>query len=483
VTGTATLTGGTLQPSLLGGFVPAVGSTVNNVITAAGGVVGTFDSVGHAAPVLRAVPDYVTDPNAVSLTFERHLTNPELGLDGAQLGLALALTGLEQTNPSANLTEILDAITNLPTAEEVKNAYDQILPRKLDQMAQSTMTGARMQNGNLLTRMNNLRHGVTPRGLGFVQNDRGVSWNYDGLLLAESGSSFSALRNLDRLEYDKDTAKRWGVFANGSGVFGDQDSRQNQTGYDFTAASGTIGVDYRVIDELVIGLAGGYNHIDTSVDNNGGDATVQSASIAPYVSYSHESIYFDATAGYARNFYDIDRNIAFGTINTTANGNPEGNQAYAYADVGYDYKIKDFVIGPVGTISYTRLWIDSYTESGAGVLNLDIGSQTADSLQSGIGWQWAYIYQKGDFALVPNMTVTWQHEYLDDSRFIEAKFAGGGGSFQTPTADAQRDTALIRTGVNARLSDCVTLTLGHSMILGDSSYSEQAVNGGVRFDF
>lgn len=481
VTGTATLTGGTLQPGLLGGFIPAIGSTIAGVVTAGGGLGGTeFDRVRHAGPVLAAIPTY--NPGSVDLTFQRDMANPELGLNSGQLGLGLALQDLDQTSPSADLTEVLDAITRLPDAAAVKNAYDQILPTKLDQMSQASFTSARMQDGNLTTRMNNLRAGVTPRSVGFVQSDEAARWNYEGLLLAENGNTFGVLRNIDRLQYDEDTSKRWGVFANGSGVFGQQDARTNQTAFDFTAVGATIGADYRFSDNFVGGLAGGYSHIKTSVDNNGGEAVVQSASVGPYVSYKHESIYFDGTFGYSRNFYDIERNIAFGTIDRTATGKPDGNQVYAYGGVGYDYKIKDFVIGPVGTMQYTSVWMDGYTETGAGILNLNIQDQHAQSLQSGIGWHWAYVYQDGDISFIPNLMITWQHEYLNDSRLIEASLAGSS-SFQTPTASPRRDTANVNLGLNTRFSDWVTLTLGYNTILGDNSYTEHAVNGGVRFDF
>lgn len=481
VGGTATLTGSTLRPTLLGGFIPAVNSTITGVLTAGGGLGGTtFAGVAHPAPVLKAIPTY--NPNSVDLTFQRDLANPELGLDSAQNGLATALTDFDNTSPSAELTTVLNAITALPTAEAVKYAYNQILPRKLDQIAQTTMTSARIQNGNLTTRMDNLRYGITPRSFGFTDNNQSMSWNYDGLLLAENGSYLDVLRNMDRLKYDSDADNRWGIFANGSGVFGTQDPRDDQTGYDFTALGATIGADYRVMDNLILGLGAGYNHIRTTVDNDGGNATVQGITIGPYVSYTYNHIYFDGDVGYARNFYDTERKIQFGTVNQTADGSTQGNQVFAYGGAGYDYKIKDFVIGPVGTVQYTRLWVDPYTETNAGVLNLNVAEQTADSLRSGLGWHWAYVYKTDDFSLIPNLTVTWQHEFLDNSRLIDARLAGGG-SFQTPTADPRRDTINVNLGLNTRLSDNITLTLGYNTVLGDDTYFEQGVNGGVRVDF
>jgi autotransporter-associated beta strand protein len=363
VTAGAANLAGTFGPTLFGGFVPPVGTVITDIITTTGGVAGTFDSVQPMKPVLTVIPIY--NANSVDLMVVRFLTNPALGLDSAQHGLATSLTLAENQAPTADLIDVLDAISTFDTISEVRNAYNEILPRKLDQLGQTSINTTRLQNGNLSTRMNNLRAGVYPRADMFVDNSQ-MAWNYQGTYLDVVGIPTEGSQKgwFDKFDDDK---KNWGIFANGSALFGDQASSvPAQTGYDYTAVGATLGLDYRVVEELVVGLAGGYNHTDTTVDNNGGKANVNTLTIGPYATVQVGDFYADAYAGYAKNFYDIDRNIIFGTINRTAQGDPNGDQVFSYIGFGYDRHIDDFVTGPIVSLQYTKLWIDGYTESNAG---------------------------------------------------------------------------------------------------------------------
>jgi hypothetical protein len=58
---------------------------------------------------------------------------------------------------------------------------------------------------------------------------------------------------------------RWGVWANGWGDFVDvQDTAPLVRGYRFTTGGMSAGIDYRIFDNLAVGLFGGYSHLDRS---------------------------------------------------------------------------------------------------------------------------------------------------------------------------------------------------------------------------
>ncbi len=477
--GTATLNG-SFSPSLMGGFVPQVGTIIPNLITSTGALTGTFSAVYDIALTLRADPVY--NANSLDAIIRRDLTNPALGLDPAQHGVATSLTIVDNTAPTADLTTVLDAIAQLNTVEAVRAAYDQILPHKLDQLSQASINNTRLQNGNLSTRMNNLRAGVYPRAEMFVDNTQ-MAWNFEGTHYDVVGIPSEGNQHgwFDRYE---DQQQNWGVFANGSAIFGEQDSDPvtQQTGYDFRTVGATLGVDYKVTNDFILGLAGGYNNTKTTVDNNGGSAKVDTISAGPYATCQVGDFYADAYGGYARNLYDMERRILFGTINRTAKGSPNGDQLFSYLGLGYDRHIGDFITGPILSLQYTRLWIDSYTETDAGSMNLQIDKQSADSLQNGLGWHWACNLKLGNMIFLPNISATYTHEYLNDSRSITAKIIGGS-SFQTPTASPERDFVRVGAGFSALLTDSLSVSLGYNTQILDNGYTEQGVSGGVRVGF
>ena len=49
---------------------------------------------------------------------------------------------------------------------------------------------------------------------------------------------------------------RWGVWVTGFGDFVDVDQDYNAHGYDFTTGGFSVGVDYRVTDQLALGAMG-----------------------------------------------------------------------------------------------------------------------------------------------------------------------------------------------------------------------------------
>ena len=79
---------------------------------------------------------------------------------------------------------------------------------------------------------------------------------------------------------------------------------------------------------------------------------------------------------YALNLFDLECQLSFGGLSRTAKSSPTGNQFNAYAEAGYDLSLGRLVATPVVSLAYSSLWLDSFTESGAGALG--DGSQSAD---------------------------------------------------------------------------------------------------------
>ena len=76
---------------------------------------------------------------------------------------------------------------------------------------------------------------------------------------------------------------RWSNYFKVQGLFSDQDSSANRTGYDATSVGLQAGVDYTFSPQLVVGLAFGYTYTDADLDAGLGeieDHTVRSGPAA-----------------------------------------------------------------------------------------------------------------------------------------------------------------------------------------------------------
>src|SRR5262249_48048339 len=120
-----------------------------------------------------------------------------------------------------------------------------------------------------------------------------------------------------------------------------------------------------------------------------------------------------------------------------------GWDAGVRAEAGFDLvNLGGVEIQPLASIGYTHIEQDSFQESGASSLNLDVDSQTVDSAQTGVRARVHRLIQaEGKLWFHPELTASWQHELGDRERELDARIGGTPGAVYTvrgakPTADA-----------------------------------------------
>jgi outer membrane autotransporter protein len=133
-----------------------------------------------------------------------------------------------------------------------------------------------------------------------------------------------------------------------------------------------------------------------------------------------------------------------------------------------------------------HLAVQSLQEQGPTALNVD--AQNEDSFRSQVGFEGRFSMAcntpAGVLKLTPHASASWQHEYLDESQGITSQFNGtGGGSFVTQTDSPDRDSAFIDAGLDAQVSEAVTVFVGYGVQVGQADFFAQSAEGGVRIGF
>jgi uncharacterized protein YhjY with autotransporter beta-barrel domain len=211
-----------------------------------------------------------------------------------------------------------------------------------------------------------------------------------------------------------------------------QQSSENQTGFTFNIAGFTAGADYRVRDDLLVGLATGCSHTGATFRGSGGNVQANTWPLTAYTAYLPRPFYAHRSLGYSLNLFNPERNLSFGSLNRSATSSTTGNQFNAYAETGYDLKLKALVATPVLSLAYSRLWVNGFNESGAEALNLDIPSQNAGPLQTGVRSKLAVPLKRNSGTVVPQVYAICQHEYSNSTRGLDARLSQGGNSFASP---------------------------------------------------
>jgi outer membrane autotransporter protein len=271
---------------------------------------------------------------------------------------------------------------------------------------------------------------------------------------------------------------RWGVWVTGFGDFVSVDADANANGYNFTTGGVSLGIDYRITDQLAIGVMGEYSHTWTS-PRPSGNIDVNSGRGGVYTTWSNHGIYLNAAIYGGYNSYHSSRS----SLGGLATGNTEGAELSTFISGGYDFHFGHLTVGPIAALQYTYANVDGFSENGS-LAPMQIESNSVNSLRSDVGSRIYYLWQIGKVLLEPSLKAAWEHEYLYSAIPITAGFAGIPGPTATFLGPSEgHDSAIVSAGVAAQWTPAVSTYVNYDGQLGRGNYSSNAVTGGVRISF
>ncbi len=294
-------------------------------------------------------------------------------------------------------------------------------------------------------------------------------------------------------------SKRFSTFVNGVGGFGDIKATTQENAANFNNAGVILGADYRITDNFLVGLAGGYTHIKSDYTPNtnvaGGGVNADVFNVSVFSTYDINNFYVDGSFSYGWSDYNTKRGVIIQSnnknspdaqgANRTATANPNGEQYSTALGVGYNFHKDALNISPVARVNYFHGKIDSYSEQGAFGLNLDVNKQNFESLQSSIGGQISYALSQSFGVITPQLSFTYNHEFMNDSRNITAKFSADPNNFtfNATTNSPDRDFFVLGTGVSSVLQGGVQLFFNYQTLLGYNRVTSHGFTGGVKLEF
>lgn len=317
-----------------------------------------------------------------------------------------------------DLAEVCSALRSVGTDDAaVREALEAINPEELLVSTSNALRLTSMQHGNLSHRLNALRNGAT--GVSLV----GLNLDVHGQQIA--GHALQEM--FDKLtgggaSADEGLGGRWGAFVNGRIATGDQDETDDEAGFGFDLYSVTVGVDYRVRPNLIVGVSAGFGEVDTDFDGGGG-MDIDSWNSGLYLTYFREdTFYLDALATYGKNDYQSERRIDFGSVQRTGFGKTDGSQWSIGVGAGWDYSRGPFTFGPHFGAYYFDVDVDAFVETGALGLSVAVDDQGSKSFTLNGGGHVSYAWLTDWGVLVPNARVDWVRELEDGREELSFRF-------------------------------------------------------------
>ncbi len=242
----------------------------------------------------------------------------------------------------------------------------------------------------------------------------------------------------------------WGLWADGYLGMGNRRSDELIAKYRQNLFGGIIGFDYRVADDLYVGISGGISRTNVEFDDLPDEGHMDSYQGSLYLCYNGKPWYAAGVFTYAYNKYDLDRYITTLGPTMIANSDYSGNEYTGYAEVGYKISAGNVEIRPLAAFQVDYLEQESFTETGAGSYNLSVEEQETGSYKSFLGVNvTGNIKLSETAALRPEFRLKWAHEFSNDDHMINAQFADmSSGSFVVEAETLSRDTAIIGVGMS-----------------------------------
>lgn len=122
-------------------------------------------------------------------------------------------------------------------------------------------------------------------------------------------------------------------------------------------------------------------------------------------------------------------------------------------------------------------------------LALAVDDQEVESLTSNLGVQLSDSASTGIGILTPYLRLDWEHEFSNDERLIEARFANVGSRYAAlntiliPTDEPDRDYANLSLGMTTVFPGGTQAFIEYATILGHEELTLHTIVAGLRFEF
>ena len=277
---------------------------------------------------------------------------------------------------------------------------------------------------------------------------------------SEGPSLIGAADDADLQYLSAEETRDWAVWGAIMGSDTTVDGADGIPGWDATAGGLAFGVESHAWTAfgapITAGLAAGY--ISTDVDSGSSDSQIDSWHVGLYAAARTGRLTLSGAAAYAHYQFDFDRLVAFGGGSSVADGDAGGHSVTGSFDAFYDLSDPEqagFRFGPVGTLDIAYVHRGDFSETGAGILNLTVGSDNAAQVVTGLGAAIGVNEEIGGAAIAFDARLQWEHVFVDNRVTTASTIPLASATFQTPSASVDRDRLAVGVGAAIEFSDTI----------------------------
>jgi outer membrane autotransporter protein len=282
------------------------------------------------------------------------------------------------------------------------------------------------------------------------------------------------------LKADNCPSDRWSTWYEGFGASANLAGDGNANGLNYSTGGVLIGAERRFSECTKIGLVGGYSSSFVALDDSD-TASIDGGQLAAFLHRDFEQLYFTGIAAYGYNSYGATRQIEFAAIDRTAHANYAGNNFSFYSEIGRTLYGRRIHMQPFAALEYINVRQNDFTETGADSIDIASNGETADAFRGLLGTRvFSNIATESGHVVTLEGRAAWRHEFLNESRVLDASFAGvPGSSFAISGVNVDRDMGIFGLGSTYHFSTRLALFAGYDAAVSQN-YTSHTGSGGMQ---
>jgi outer membrane autotransporter protein len=438
VSGSATLGAGSrLQVVRIGTANYIVGNRYT-VLTAAGGVAGSYSLAGDTASAFAQLVDSY-DANNVYLTAEKVRSIADAGSTPNQAAVGTALDSLPTSNSVAN------AVIWSPNDAAARDALNQLSA----DIHASTKT-ALLQDSRFVREaaIDRLRHAACAPGSSTART-------------AGAQTQMPAPQQVaDCVPEDRQQHATWGqVF----GSWGSIASDGNAAKLERDIGGFMVGADTGLAGGWRVGALGGYSHASADTSARNSSSKTDSYHLGAYGGTQWGATALRLGASRSWNNTDTRRSVAFPGYVGGLKAGYDSTTTQVFGEVGHQLQLAAAVVEPFAGLAHVRLKSDAFSERG-GPAALNAEGDSTEATLSTLGVRGSL--QAGASTRLRGM-LGWRHAFGDTTPTSTHSFSGSV-PFTLAGVPLARNVAVLEAGVETQLRPNLALS---------ASYAGQVGNG------
>lgn len=312
---------------------------------------------------------------------------------------------------------------------------------------------------------------------------RNVTQHLRGRRQSEQTGETAIARNSMRSYYGGNAGdsvgSRFSLFVDGARVDGDQQQTRREVGYDLETDHLTVGVDYRISNELIAGFA--YGNSDTTLRYSEANNQTRNDSdhYILYSSWYRDNFAVDLVLGHASGEFDTRRNLFGGN----AIGRTDNRLTYVSIAGSYDFVSDGFTWGSFASFDYLDGEIDAFQERGDSGWEVAFAQQDVKSRIYTMGVHANQVFGFSWGVLIPHARVEWRTELENERDLIVGRFLQDvDSSFSLTADDPDRNWAQLSAGVSAQFPHGIAAFIDYEEVLKYADTDLRTLTLGVRWE-